>query len=182
MKLVILDRDGVINYDSDDYVKSVDEWLPIEGSAEAIAQLNAAGYTVAVATNQSGIGRGYFSKTDLEAMHTKMNRLIVAAGGKIAHLAYCPHVPDDSCDCRKPLPGMLVEIKHALNVQPNDECWMIGDSLRDLQAGEAAGCKNILVRTGKGERTLARSTPSLPANTVIKNNLAHAVRFIVGAK
>lgn len=154
-KLVILDRDGVINQDSDDYVKSVDEWLPIPGSARAIARLCEAGYQVAVATNQSGLARGYFSLDDLNAMHEKMTALVEAEGGSFAHIAYCPHGPGDHCDCRKPLPGLIHQIEQALNVSAKG-CYMVGDSLRDLQAGQAAGMKAALVLTGKGEKTKAK--------------------------
>jgi len=154
-KLIILDRDGVINQDSDEYVKSVDEWLPIPGSANAIARLCKAGYQVAVATNQSGLARGYFSLDDLNAMHEKMAGLVQAEGGNFAHIAYCPHGPDDHCDCRKPLPGLIHQIEEALNVSAKG-CYMVGDSLRDLQAGQAAGMKAALVLTGKGERTKAK--------------------------
>lgn len=154
-KLVILDRDGVINLDSDDYIKTVDEWIPIEGSAAAIARLCKAGYQVAVATNQSGIARGYFSVDELNKMHEKMTALVAAEGGQFAHIAYCPHGPDDHCDCRKPLPGLIHQIENALGVSAKD-CYMVGDSLRDLQAGQAAGMKAALVLTGKGERTQAK--------------------------
>lgn len=155
IKLVILDRDGVINQDSDEYVKSVDEWLPLPGSARAIARLCKAGYQVAVATNQSGLARGYFSLDDLNAMHEKMTALVDAEGGSFAHIAYCPHGPDDHCDCRKPLPGLIHQIEEALNVSAKG-CYMVGDSLRDLQAGQAADMKAALVLTGKGERTKAK--------------------------
>lgn len=152
-KLVILDRDGVINEDSDAYVKSVDEWIPIAGSAEAIARLCKAGYQVAVATNQSGLSRGYFSRTDLDAMHEKMTRVIEEAGGQLAGIFFCPHGPDDGCACRKPLPGLIRQIEDDLSVSA-DGALMVGDSLRDLQAGQACGCKAALVLTGKGQRTL----------------------------
>lgn len=151
-KLVILDRDGVINQDSDDYVKSVDEWLPIPGSAQAIGRLCKAGYQVAVATNQSGIARGYFSLDDLSAMHEKMTALVEAEGGRFAHIAYCPHGPDDHCDCRKPLSGLIHQIEDALKISAKG-CYIVGDSLRDLQAGQTADMKAALVLTGKGQRT-----------------------------
>ncbi|WP_286719528.1 HAD-IIIA family hydrolase, partial [Thalassolituus sp. UBA2009] len=115
MKLIILDRDGVLNEDSDDFVKSVDEWLPITGSAEAVGRLCNAGYTIAVATNQSGLARGHFSLADLEAMHAKMNALAAEHNGRFAHIAFCPHGPDDHCDCRKPLPGLIHQIEKALD-------------------------------------------------------------------
>ena len=152
-KLIVLDRDGVINQDSDAYIKSVDEWIPLEGSIEAMAMLTKAGYQIAIATNQSGIARGYFTLDTLNDMHRKMNKLATEAGAKINYIAYCPHVSEDSCDCRKPLPGLIHQIETALNVSAKD-CYMVGDSLRDLQAGSAAGLKPILVLTGKGQRTL----------------------------
>ena len=151
-KLVILDRDGVINYDSDEYVKSVDEWIELPGSMQALAKLTKAGYKIAVATNQSGISRGYFSEETLTAMHKKMEDLATAAGAKFDYIAYCPHGPDDNCDCRKPLPGLIDQIESALNVSAKDS-FMVGDSLRDLQAGQAKGMKAVLVLTGKGQRT-----------------------------
>lgn len=151
-KLVILDRDGVINYDSDEYVKSVDEWIELPGSMQALAKLTKAGYKIAVATNQSGISRGYFSEETLTAMHKKMEDLSTAAGAKFDYIAYCPHGPDDNCDCRKPLPGLIDQIESALNVSAKDS-FMVGDSLRDLQAGQAKGMKAVLVLTGKGQRT-----------------------------
>ena len=152
MKLIILDRDGVLNQDSDAYVKSVDEWIPIPGSAEAVGKLCKAGYTVAIATNQSGLARGYFAEADLAAMHDKMVALAAEHGGEFAHIAYCPHGPDDHCDCRKPLPGLIHQIEQALDVSAK-AAWMIGDSIRDLEAGAAAGCQTALVRTGKGEKS-----------------------------
>lgn len=164
-KLIILDRDGVINQDSDTYVKSVDEWLPIPGSAKAIARLCQAGFQIAVATNQSGLARGYFSQDALDAMHAKMTALVAAEGGQFSHIAWCPHGPDDHCDCRKPLPGLIHQIEHTLSVSAED-AWMVGDSLRDLQAGAAANCKVALVKTGKGEKTL----PQLLADDALKNS------------
>ena len=154
-KLIILDRDGVINYDSDDYVKTVDEWKPIPGSMEAIGKLTQADYKVAVATNQSGIARGYFTIETLNAMHEKMIALAAEHGGKFDFIAYCPHGPNDQCDCRKPLPGLIHQIETGLNLSAQG-CYMVGDSLRDLEAGVAAGLKPVLVKTGKGERTLKK--------------------------
>ncbi|MFT5592063.1 MAG: D-glycero-D-manno-heptose 1,7-bisphosphate phosphatase [Oceanicoccus sp.] len=153
IKLIILDRDGVINYDSDDYVKSVDEWIPLPGSMEAIGKLTQAGYKIAVATNQSGIARGYFSVETLDAMHRKMAALAAVHGGNFDFIAYCPHGPNDKCDCRKPLPGLIHQIEAELNISAKN-CYMVGDSLRDLEAGVTAGMKPVLVKTGKGERTL----------------------------
>lgn len=154
MSLVILDRDGVINHDSDAFVKSANEWSPIEGSIEAIARLSKAGFTIAVATNQSGLARGLFDLDDLEAMHDKMNRLVNDAGGEISGVFYCPHHPDDNCSCRKPKAGLItaIEAEFALSAQQG---VLVGDSLRDLQAGLSKGARPILVLTGKGEKTLA---------------------------
>ena len=153
MKLVILDRDGVINRDSDQFVKSADEWQPIEGSIEAIARLSQAGFTVCVATNQSGLGRGLFSLQDLEAMHQKMQQLVEDAGGTIEGIFYCPHHPDDNCDCRKPKAGLITAIEKHFGCCATGS-YTIGDSLRDLQAGLKKQCLPILVKTGKGEKTL----------------------------
>ena len=181
-KLIILDRDGVINQDSDEYVKSLEEWIPIEGSCEAIADLCKAGYTVAVATNQSGLARGYFSVDDLEAMHGRMNALVKEAGGEIATIKYCPHGPDDACNCRKPLSGLVDQIENELNVSA-DGAWFIGDSLRDLQAGLPKGCKPALVMTGKGEKTLLKMlTTDVEAEikqAPVYNDLAHFARKLL---
>jgi len=154
MKLVILDRDGVINQDSDNYVRSVDEWIPLPGSLEAIARLNQAGYHVVVATNQSGIARGYFDLATLNAMHHKMHKLLAKMGGHVDGVLFCPHSPDDNCQCRKPKPGMYKEIANRWGVSTKG-IPVIGDSRRDLEAAIAVGATPILVKTGKGERTLA---------------------------
>ena len=148
--LVILDRDGVINQDSRQYIKHRDEWIPLPGAIEAVARLSQAGYDVAIATNQSGIARGLTPQVELDAMHERMTSLVNAAGGQLAYIAYCPHGPDDDCVCRKPLPGMLHHIAHELGRERLDDAWMVGDSLRDLQAGEAAGTRVALVLTGNG--------------------------------
>jgi len=152
MKLVVLDRDGVINQDSDQFIKSVDEWQPIEGSLNAIARLNHAGWRVVVATNQSGIARGLLTLGTLNAMHEKMHRLLAPVGGHIDAVYFCPHGPDDECHCRKPLPGLMQQIaaSYPVNFQ---QVPAVGDSLRDLQAAIAVGAKPILVRTGKGKKT-----------------------------
>ncbi len=155
MKLVILDRDGVINKDSDSYIKTVDEFIPYPDSLSAIARLNHAGYTVAIATNQSGIGRGYYDETTLAAMHKKLEQLLVPHDGHIDFIAYCPHHPDTGCDCRKPRPGLLIQIAQHFNTELNGVI-VVGDSLRDLEAARAVGAQPVLVKTGKGERTLAR--------------------------
>ena len=175
MKLIILDRDGVLNEDSDAYVKSVDEWIAIPGSAEAVGRLCEAGYTIAVATNQSGLARGYFSQDDLDAMHAKMTALAEAAGGSFAHIAWCPHGPDDACDCRKPLPGLIHQIEQQLGVSAQGS-WMVGDSIRDLEAGRDAGCQTALVRTGKGTKSEAKlaQTAGLELSPVFDNLSAFA--------
>ncbi|UOO82544.1 D-glycero-beta-D-manno-heptose 1,7-bisphosphate 7-phosphatase [Uruburuella testudinis] len=170
MKLIILDRDGVINHDRDDFVKSADEWVPIEGSMDAIAFLAEAGYTLAVATNQSGIGRKYFTMQDLTEMHNKMHKLVQQAGGVIDGIWFCPHTADSDCDCRKPKPGMVKDIIERFNAEAADT-WMVGDSLRDLQAVAAVGGKPVLVLTGKGSKTLAAEGEQLPENTQVFDNL-----------
>ncbi len=155
MHLVILDRDGVINEDSDAYIKSVDEWIPIPGSIDAIGMLYKAGFTIVVATNQSGIGRQLFSLDELESMHDKLNALVKNAGGEIAGIYYCPHHPDDGCTCRKPRAGLIDTMERELGISARG-AFFIGDSIRDLEAGLGKGCTPILVRTGKGEKTLAK--------------------------
>ena len=151
-KLIILDRDGVINEDSADFIKTLDEWIPIAGSIDAIARLCQHGFTVAVATNQSGIGRKLITPDALDAMHDKLASLVEDAGGEIATIVFCPHTPDDLCDCRKPQSGLLDDIANTLGYDL-DGAWVVGDSLRDLQAGLARDCTPILVRTGKGAAT-----------------------------
>lgn len=149
MKVIILDRDGVINHDSDAYIKSAEEWRPIEGSLEAIARLNHRGYTVAVASNQSGLARGYFNIEALTAMHKKMDDKLAKIGGRVDAIFYCPHAPKDGCSCRKPKPGMLLEIGQRFNVSLKDVIF-IGDSVTDIKAASNAHAKAMLVRTGKG--------------------------------
>jgi D-glycero-D-manno-heptose 1,7-bisphosphate phosphatase len=181
MPLVILDRDGVINEDSDAFVKNAAEWLPIDGSIEAIARLCKAGFTVVVATNQSGIGRGLFDLDNLEAMHNKMHSLVNQAGGKIAGVFYCPHHPDEGCDCRKPKAGLIEAIEKQLQVSAQG-AFVIGDSLRDLQAGLKKGCTPLLVKTGKGNATLQKIvTEQNPAfhNLAVYNNLAAAADALI---
>ncbi len=151
-RLVILDRDGVINHDSDDFVKTPDEWLPIDGSIGAIAKLSSAGFTVAVATNQSGIGRKFLDKPALDAMHQKLRSLVKDAGGDVDRIVYCPHRPDDGCDCRKPAPGLYQRLSRHYGV-PLDGVPVVGDSERDLVAARAMNARPILVLTGKGAKT-----------------------------
>jgi len=148
IKLIILDRDGTINEDRDDFVKAPDEWIPIPGALEAIARLNHAGWHTVVATNQSGLGRGTFDMATLNAMHAKMNHLLAKHGGKIDAVFFCPHAPEEACNCRKPLPGLFEQIGERFGVSLRDVA-VVGDTLRDLQAGVAVGCRPHLVRTGK---------------------------------
>lgn len=154
MKLVILDRDGVINYDSADYIKSADEWRPIPGSLEAIARLNQAGYRVVVASNQSGLARGLFTPDDLTEIHVKMLRQLTEVGGTIEAIFFCPHSEEDNCTCRKPKAGLLHDIASRLGISLSN-VLMVGDALRDLQAAISSGARPILVLTGKGRKTLA---------------------------
>jgi len=176
MKLVILDRDGVINQDSDQFIKNPEEWKPIRGSLEAIARLNHAGYRVVVASNQSGIGRGFFDMGALNAINDKMYRALAQVGGRIDALFYCPHAAEADCNCRKPKPGMFLDIAQRFNVDLTG-VPSVGDSLRDLQAATAAGAQPILVLTGKGDKT--KSAGGMPANTLLFADLAEAVRHIV---
>ena len=169
MKLIILDRDGVINFDSDEFIKSPDEWKPIPGSLEAIARLTQLGYHVVVATNQSGVGRGLFDMDTLNAIHEKMSKSVSQVGGRIDAVFFCPHTNGDNCACRKPKPGMLVDIANRFNTDP-EGIPVVGDALRDLQAAAAVGAQPILVLTGKGKKTQADAT--LPANTRVYANLA----------
>ena len=169
MKLVILDRDGTINHDSDDYIKSPEEWRPIKGSLEAIARLTQAGYRVVVATNQSGIARGLFDTKTLFAIHDLLQRSAGQVGGRIDAFFFCPHAADARCECRKPQPGMLLEVARRFNVSLEDT-FMVGDARRDLEAAVAAGAKPVLVLTGKGRKT--RDAGSLPRGTEVFADLA----------
>lgn len=178
MKLVILDRDGVINEDSDAFVKSVEEWLPLPGSIEAIARLSRAGYTVVVATNQSGLGRGLFTPATLEAMHDRLRLLVKEAGGQLGRIYHCPHKPDDGCRCRKPAPGLLDAIAHDYDTDLRGTP-IVGDSLRDLQAGLAHHCLPILVRTGKGRATETRLADTPLRDALVVDDLAAAADFIL---
>ncbi len=178
-KLVILDRDGVINFDSAQFIKSPAEWKPIPGSLEAIARLNQNGFRVVVATNQSGIGRGLFDMDTLNSIHEKMHKAVFAVGGRIDAIFYCPHTADSDCDCRKPKPGMFKRIAQTLNADLNG-VPAIGDSLRDLQAGAKSGCLPMLVRTGKGEKT--KTEGGLPDGTLEFADLAAAVDHILGIR
>ncbi|MFC0267532.1 D-glycero-beta-D-manno-heptose 1,7-bisphosphate 7-phosphatase [Kushneria aurantia] len=151
--LIILDRDGVINEDSIAFIRSPEQWIAFPQALEAIARLHQAGWQLAVATNQSGIARGYFDEPTLDAMHDRMHREVEAAGGRIDHVVWSPHGPDDDSEMRKPRPGMLLKIRDLCGLKNLDNAWMVGDSLRDLQAGQSAGCRTALVLTGKGRIT-----------------------------
>ncbi|MFD2191359.1 D-glycero-beta-D-manno-heptose 1,7-bisphosphate 7-phosphatase [Pistricoccus aurantiacus] len=176
-RLIILDRDGVINQDSDHYIKSLAEWIPYPQAISAMGRLSQAGWTLCVATNQSGIARGYYGEAALKQMHQRLHDLVHAEGGDIAHIVYCPHGPDDNCNCRKPLPGLLREIRDRLGLSGLEGSWMVGDSLRDLQAGEQMGCHNVLVRTGKGSYTEQKG--ELPAGAAVFDDLASFAHWLL---
>jgi D-glycero-D-manno-heptose 1,7-bisphosphate phosphatase len=179
--LVILDRDGVINEDSDAYIKSLDEWRPIAGSIDAIARLSRHGFNVVVATNQSGLGRGLFTLDDLEAMHHRLCEMVESAGGHVAGIFYCPHTPDDHCDCRKPKAGLIDAIERELNTSARG-AWSIGDSLRDLEAAHTKHCQPVLVLTGKGQKTqrqLRDDTSGKWSDVRVFDNLAAAADALI---
>jgi D-glycero-D-manno-heptose 1,7-bisphosphate phosphatase len=176
MQLVILDRDGVINQDSDAHVKSPAEWRPIPGSLEAIARLNRSGWRVVVATNQSGVGRGLFDIETLNAIHERMRSQLAEIGGTIDAIFFCPHRPQDRCECRKPKPGLLQDIAARLRISLAG-VPAIGDSRRDVEAALAAGARPILVRTGKGERTLAEH--GNPEDVPVFDDLAAAAEALL---
>jgi D-glycero-D-manno-heptose 1,7-bisphosphate phosphatase len=179
MKLVILDRDGVINVDSDKYIKSPAEWQPIPGSIEAIARLHQGGFRIVVATNQSGIGRGLFDMATFNAMNDKMMELVFRQGGRIDALFFCPHTDAENCGCRKPKTGMFEEIAERYHMELKGvPC--VGDALRDLKAAEAVGGQPILVLTGKGEKT--RAEGNLPRRTQVFADLAEVSRHLVSAR
>lgn len=183
--LIILDRDGVINHDSDDYIKSVEEWQPIPGSIEAIARLSQAGYPIGIATNQSGLARGYFDLATLEGMHAKFDALLKTAGGDIHHIAFCPHAPHDDCDCRKPKPGLLDQISTELNIPLGPNVIMVGDNMADLEVGIARSCDIVLLKTGKGLRSLEKigAHPDVRIRNVrVFDNLAAFVDTLLQGK
>lgn len=152
MKAIILDRDGVINQDSPEFIKSPDEWIPLKGSIEAIAKLKRAGYAIFIITNQSGVARKLFTVGTLTRIHQKMIKAVSHQGGEIDAILYCPHGPDDGCKCRKPQPGLFLELAERLNLSLTD-IPAVGDSIRDLYAAKAAGAKPILVKTGNGQKS-----------------------------
>ncbi|MFO0965182.1 MAG: D-glycero-beta-D-manno-heptose 1,7-bisphosphate 7-phosphatase [Gemmataceae bacterium] len=177
MNAILLDRDGVINFDSDAFIKSPEEWRPIPGSVEAIARLHRAGWKVLVATNQSGLARGLLDDKTLAAIHAKMHRAVQDAGGWIDDIAFCPHGPEDGCDCRKPRAGLLFHLAHKWRLNLN-ALPCVGDSLRDLQAAHAAGCRPILVRTGNGRKT---EREALPPQTRVYADLAAVAQALTPA-
>jgi len=172
MKLVILDRDGTINIDSDEFIKSPDEWIALPGALEAIARLNHAGWHVVIASNQSGLGRGLFDVVSLNAIHTRMHKQLASAGGRLDAVFYCPHTPDDACTCRKPKPGLFEQIGERYGIDLKG-VHAVGDSLRDLLAAAAVGCKPHLVYTGKGAQFAGKPLPpECPPNTEVHQDLA----------
>ncbi|MDG2090223.1 MAG: D-glycero-beta-D-manno-heptose 1,7-bisphosphate 7-phosphatase [Gammaproteobacteria bacterium] len=176
--LVILDRDGVINHDSDNYIKSVDEWIPIPNSIDAIARLSQAGFTVVVVTNQSGLARGFFDEITLANIHSYMCSLVEDCGGKIEAIFYCPHAPNDGCSCRKPLPGMLNQIEEEFNLSVQN-AYFVGDTEKDIDVALTKSCQPILVRTGKGAVVEKQLSPEKKERVVIVDNLNFAVDFIL---
>jgi len=179
-KLIILDRDGVINHDSDEYIKSPQEWVPIKGSLEAIAQLNHAGYQVVVATNQSGIARRLFDMDNLVQIHNKMHRLVEEVGGHIDGIFFCPHMPRDECECRKPKPGLLLDIGKRFRVDLAG-IPVVGDSLRDLQAAANVGASPYLVRTGKGARMLGQLEEAGFSQVPVFDDLAAVAEYLLSS-
>ena len=182
MKLVILDRDGTINADSDEFIKSPAEWQPLPGALEAIARLNHAGWHTVIASNQSGLGRGLFDVASLNAMHAKMHKMLAAQGGRIDAVFYCPHSPDEGCRCRKPLPGLFEQIAERFGVDMHD-VPVVGDGLRDLQAGAAAGCEPHLVLTGKGAALKGvELPPEYPPGTRVHADLAAFCDWLIATR
>lgn len=182
MKLIILDRDGVINYESRDFIKSPDEWHELDGSIEAIADLSKAGYTIVVATNQSGVGRKLFDTDMLQKIHAKMLLKIAELGGSIFKIYFCPHAPTNLCNCRKPKPGMFEQISHDLNINLSEyNAIFVGDSLRDVELGLATGCKMYLVTSegSDGKHTLEQLTNEQRQQITVIENLAEVARQLL---
>jgi len=178
MKVIVLDRDGVINQDSDNYIKSAEEFVPVEGSIEAISRLSAANFRVMIATNQSGLARKLFTNDQLSEMHHLLCSMVENAGGTIDGIFYCPHHPDENCDCRKPKTGLLEKIQDEFHCDLSG-CFFVGDSQKDIQAAQAFGCEPILVRTGKGLKTEEYLTDSGNCYVPVFDNLAMAVSHII---
>jgi D-glycero-D-manno-heptose 1,7-bisphosphate phosphatase len=180
MKIIILDRDGVINHDSEDFIKNADEWEPIAGSIEAIAALTQAGYKVVICTNQSGIGRGLYSMENLNSIHEKMHKMVEQEGGKIVAIFFCPHKPEDNCPCRKPSPTMILDIVERFNIDNVANLMLVGDSLRDLEAIKAAGGIPVLVKTGNGKKTIAQN--KMPEGTLVFKNLLAVSEYLLESR
>jgi D-glycero-D-manno-heptose 1,7-bisphosphate phosphatase len=179
MKLVILDRDGTVNEDSSDYVKSPDEWTPLPGALEAIARLNHAGWHVVIASNQSGLGRGLFDVSTLNAMHAKMHTLLATVGGRVDAVFYCPHAPDEGCHCRKPESGLFEQIGERYGIELRG-VPMVGDTLNDLLGAAAVGCEPHLVLTGKGVAYRTCDLPdTFPKDTRVHADLAVFAEFLI---
>lgn len=176
MKIIFLDRDGVINQDSDKFVKNIDELVLIPGSVEAVANLSQAGFKVVVCTNQSGLGRGLLTMEKLNEIHEKLHQFVKQAGGSIDVIMFCPHLSQDNCECRKPKPGMIIDICERFNIEDLTQLMFIGDSIRDLQAISSVGGIPILVKTGNGKKTLAKG--DLPARTMVFDDLLAATNYI----
>lgn len=176
MKLLILDRDGVINYEHEDFIKNPDEFIPIPGSLDAITQINSLGYTIVVCTNQSGLGRKLYTVETLNQIHKKMLDLVVEHGGKIDSVFYCPHLPTDNCNCRKPKTQMIIDICTKFGLPNAQNIMMVGDSIRDLQTIHAAGGIPVLVKTGNGIKTI--NDGKMPVNTIVFENLLDFSQYL----
>ena len=174
--MIILDRDGVINQDSENYIRSAEEWLPLSGSLEAIKRLKNAGYLVTVATNQSGIARGLYSEEILEEMHEKFRQLLAARGTSIDGIYVCPHGPEANCICRKPKPGLLLKIAKDFDIKLADTVF-VGDNISDIKAAQMANAKPVLVRTGKGEQVMQNHSEAI--NVPVYDDLSHYVRELL---
>lgn len=177
MKFILLDRDGVINHDSNSYIKTPDEFEVYPESITAIANLSQAGYTIIICTNQSGLGRGLFNIEQLNEIHAKLHRLVNQAGGNIAAIFYCPHLSKDNCDCRKPKPGMILDVFDRFNIETPANVMFVGDSQRDLDAIYAAGGIPVLVKTGNGLKTL--SSGHIHSGTLVFNNLLEVSEYLI---
>ena len=175
---IVLDRDGVINHDSDNYIKCADEWIPITGSMDAIAKLHQKDYQIIIATNQSGLARGYFDEVALAAIHQKLNLMVEDAGGFVSAIFYCPHLPGANCQCRKPKTGMLKQAEEELGISLANS-YLIGDSLKDLQTAVAFQMRPLLVRTGKGRDTELSLTGRLKLETPVFDNLEEAADWVL---
>lgn len=179
MKIVILERDGTLNHDSSEFITSPDEWTPLPGALDAIARLNHAGFHVVVATNQPGLGRGLFDVVTLNAIHARMHKMLAAVGGRVDAVFYCPHAPEESCQCRKPQPGLFEQIgeRYGLDLQGVAAC---GDNLAHLLAAKAAGCEPHLVLTGKAASLRERPLPeTFPGDTQVHADLGAFADFLI---